>query len=137
MAGETIHIDGGYPVDISEGIVDLLRFAVHNEYEEHDDVYKNFAKIAKEEGFESIAGSFQMIANIEKCHGDRFAKFAQLLEENKLFISDVETAWMCLNCGNIYYGTQPPKECPVCHEDRGYYIRLSLAPYTCTSMFEN
>ncbi len=130
LAGTSIHIDGSYPVDISDDVTKLLRFAQHNEYEEHDDVYLHFAQKAKEEGFQKVAASFQMIAAIEKTHGDRFGLFADLLEQNKLFVSDVETAWMCLECGNIYRGTSVPKECPVCHHDRGYFIRLELAPYT-------
>lgn len=132
LGGENIHIDGAYPVDISTDIAKLLRFAQHNEYEEHDDVYLNFAEKAREEGFNMVAGSFQMIAQIEKTHGDRFGLFADLIEQNKLFVSDVETAWMCLECGNIYRGTSVPEECPVCHHDRGYFIRLELAPYTGT-----
>lgn len=130
LAGTSIHIDGSYPVDISDDVAKLLRFAQHNEYEEHDDVYLHFAQKAKEEGFQKVAASFQMIAAIEKTHGDRFGLFADLLEQNKLFVSDVEAAWMCLECGNIYRGTSVPKECPVCHHDRGYFIRLELAPYT-------
>lgn len=130
LAGENIAIDGAYPIDLSKEIAQLLRMAQHNEYEEHDDVYKNFANIAREEGFLEAASSFSMIAEIEKTHGDRFGKFADWLEQGKLFVSDVETAWMCLECGNIYYGTQVPEVCPVCHNDRGYFIRLELAPYT-------
>lgn len=129
LAGENIHIDGSYPVDISQDVAQLLRFAQHNEYEEHDDVYLHFAEKAKEEGFMRVAGSFQMIAQIEKTHGDRFGMFADLLEQNKLFVSDVETAWMCLQCGNIYRGKSVPEECPVCHHNRGYFVRLEFAPY--------
>lgn len=132
LSGENIQIDGAYPVDLSNDVAKLLRFAQHNEYEEHDDVYLHFAQKAKEEGFARIAGSFQLIAQIEKTHGDRFGLFADLLEQNKLFVSDVETAWMCLECGNIYRGTSVPEECPVCHHNRGYFIRLELAPYTGT-----
>ena len=58
MAGKTIEIDGGYPVDITDSISELLRYAQHNEYEEHDPVYKSFGDIAKEEGFPEIAASF-------------------------------------------------------------------------------
>lgn len=130
LGNENIHIDGSYPVDIHEDVAKLLRFAQHNEYEEHDDVYKAFAAKAKEEGFPEIASSFEMIAAVEKTHGDRFGLFADLLEQKKLFVSDVETAWMCLECGNIYRGTNVPLVCPVCHHDRGYFVRLELAPYT-------
>lgn len=130
LAGKNIQIDGAYPIDLNQDIAKLLRLAQHNEYEEHDDVYLHFAEKAKEEGFPQIAASFQMIAQIEKTHGDRFGMFADFLEQNKLFVSDVETAWMCLECGNIYRGKSVPKECPVCHHSRGYFIRLELAPYT-------
>lgn len=130
MSGETIHIDGGYPVDITDDVSKLLRMAQHNEYEEHDSVYQAFGEKAKEEGFDRIAASFFMIAGIEKVHGDRFGKFAKLLEENKLFVSDVKTGWMCLNCGFIYDGDKVPDKCPVCDSDKGYFIRLELAPYT-------
>ena len=77
LAGENIHIDGGYPVDLSDNLAELLRMAQHNEYEEHDDVYKRFGEKAKEEGFPAVASSFLMIAEIEKFHGDRFGRFAE------------------------------------------------------------
>lgn len=130
MAGENISVDGSYPVDIAKNTASLLRMAQHNEYEEHGDVYPSFARKAEEEGFPAIADSFRQIAEIEKVHGNRFGQFAEWLEEGKLFVSDVETAWMCLECGNIYRGTEVPPVCPVCHNDRGYFIRLELAPYT-------
>ncbi len=130
MAGETIQIDGGYPVDISQSVLELLRFAQHNEYEEHDPVYQAFGDKAMEEGFPKIAASFHQIAKIEKVHGDRFGRLADLIEQNKLFISDVECAWMCLNCGHIFTGKEAPQKCPVCEHDRGFFIRLELEPYT-------
>lgn len=129
MAGSTITVDGGYPVDISEDIAQLLEKAQHNEYEEHEPVYKTFADMAKREGFEQIAFSFSQIAKIEKVHGDRFGRYAQLLKEGKLFISDVEEEWMCLNCGFVFKGTRAPERCPVCHNDKGYFIRFELSPY--------
>lgn len=130
MAGKTIEIDGGYPVDITDSISELLRYAQHNEYEEHDPVYKSFGDIAKEEGFPEIAASFYGIAEIEKTHGDRFGAFADLLEQDKLFVSDVSCGWICLNCGHVQTGVKAPESCPVCHHDKGYFIRLTMAPYT-------
>lgn len=130
VAGENIAIDGSYPVDISKDAAELLRMAQHNEYEEHDDVYQNFANKAEEEGFLEIADSFRQIAKIEKIHGNRFGQFAEWLEKGELFAANVETAWMCMECGHIYRGTKVPPACPVCHNDRGYFVRLELAPYT-------
>ena len=133
MAGETIQIDGGYPVDITDSMVQLLRYAQHNEYEEYDDAYKAFGEKAMEEGFPKIANSFLQIAEIEKIHGDRFGQMADLLEQGKLFVSDVSCKWMCLNCGHVMEGTEAPVQCPVCDHNQGYFIRLELAPYTCAS----
>jgi rubrerythrin len=129
MAGQTIHIDGGYPVDISDNLAELLRMAQHNEYEEHDDVYQKFAAKAMEEGFPKVAASFKMIAEIEKFHGDRFGKFASYMEKNQLYVSDVSTGWICLNCGHIYEGTQAPEICPVCQHDKGFFVRVELSPF--------
>ncbi len=129
LGGETIHVDGGYPVDITEDLAELLRMAQHNEYEEHDDVYQRFGDKAKEEGFSRVAKSFYLIAEVEKMHGDRFGKFAKWLEENKLHISDVKMGWICLNCGFVYEGEAAPAFCPVCEHDRGYFVRLELSPF--------
>ena len=129
LGGETIFIDGGYPVDQYEKSLDYLKAAHHNEYKEFEDVYQNFAKTAKEEGFSQIATSFSMIAEIERTHGDRFQLFADYLEKNQLFVSEVETGWMCLNCGHIHRGTMAPSHCPVCHHEQGYFVRMELAPY--------
>lgn len=130
LSGENIHINGSYPVDIYESVLEVLRAAQHNEYEEFDPVYKAFGDKAMEEGFPKVAASFHHIAGIEKIHGDRFGQLADLLEQNKLFINDVECKWMCLNCGFVYEGKEAPMKCPVCDHDRGFFIRLELAPYT-------
>lgn len=129
MAGANIDVDGKYPVDLYDDVVKLLEAAQHNEYQEYEHEYKNFGNIAKEEGFPKIAATFHLISEIEKTHGDRFGRFADMLKNNQLFISNVETEWMCLNCGYIYKGTEVPKVCPVCNHDKGYFIRLELTPF--------
>lgn len=128
--GETIAIDGSYPVNLNTATAELLRAAEHNEFEEYDPVYRVFGEKANEEGFTKIGQTFFMIADIERTHGERFAMLAEQLEQGKLFVSDVACKWMCLNCGHIYEGLEAPKICPVCSHDQGFFIRLSLAPFT-------
>lgn len=130
FSGNNIEINGTYPIDIYDDVLKLLRAGQHNEYEEHDLVYKDFGDVANEEGFTNIGTAFHNIAEIEKIHGDRFGDLADLLEQNKLFVSDVKTKWMCLNCGFVFEGTAVPEKCPVCSHDKGYFIRLELAPYS-------
>ena len=130
LAGQTVAIDGTYPVDLTNDVKELLRKAQHNEYEEHDPIYKTFGDTAEREGFSAAAASFHKIAEIEKLHGNRFGCLADLLEQGKLFVSDVKCAWMCLNCGHVFEGTAAPKLCPVCQHDQGFFIRLEMAPWT-------
>ena len=129
VAGQTVAIDGTYPVDLTNDVKELLRKAQHNEYEEFDPVYKAFGETAREEGFAPVAASFQQIARIEQTHGNRFGHFADLLESGKLFVSDTQCGWMCLNCGHIHEGLEAPKSCPVCDHDQGFFIRLEMVPY--------
>ena len=127
---ESVEIDrAGYPIDCTDDIARLLSLAHDHEYEEYQDVYPAFADKAEEEGFKEIAAKFRMIAQIEKIHGDRFERFGRLLEQNKLFVSDVKTGWMCLNCGHVFEGTQVPAKCPVCDHEKGFFIRFELSPY--------
>lgn len=131
--GENIHIDGSYPVENGAWTPDrLLRSAQHNEYEEANTIYPSFAAVAREEGFLAVASTFEMIAAIEKTHGDRFGLLARRAEEGRLFTAQEEVAWLCLNCGHVHYGTQAPPICPVCKHAQGYFVRVEgteiLAP---------
>ena len=138
LSGETVTVDGTYPVDIDPSMQKILRAAEHNELEEHDVVYKSFAETAKEEGFPQIASTFELIAKIEKTHAERFGRYAQWMEQDLLFgLNDPlnagaarQTAWLCLNCGHIHTGPVAPKHCPVCHHDQGYFVREAEGPFT-------
>lgn len=126
---ENVTITANYPIDLPDQPVKLLELAREHELEEHGDIYPSFAGKAEEEGFAEVARHFRQIAEIEKVHAQRFERFAKLMRENKLFVSDVETGWICLNCGHVVTGKQAPAKCPVCSHEQGYFIRLELSPY--------
>ncbi len=126
---DNIVISAGYPVDRTEDPAQLLQLASAHEDDEFADIYPAFGEKAKEEGFPQIAATFQMIAAIEKVHSERFARFAKLMEQGRLFVSEVETEWICLNCGHVLKGLQAPERCPVCDHSRGYFIRMELSPF--------
>ena len=129
LDGETLRVDSGYPVDLSTSVSDLLRAARHNETEEWETVYPDFARVARDEGFNRIGDTFAAIAEIERSHAIRFGQFLNALDESTLFRADEPVAWLCQNCGHIHIGVEAPKACPVCHHDQGYFIRLDLMPF--------
>ena len=122
-------MDGTYPVDLFPDLLRQLRAAQHNEYQEWEHDYTGFAKVAKEEGFPQVSHLFSEIARVERIHGDRFGAFAQLLEQEKLFVADVKVKWMCLHCGHIVEGSAAPAACPVCKHPQGYFVRMELSPW--------
>ncbi|MBQ1234903.1 MAG: rubrerythrin family protein [Oscillospiraceae bacterium] len=129
LEGEELCVDGAYPVNLSNDVMTLLQQAADNENHEHSDVYARFAKTAYDEGFANVGAAFEMVANIERTHAERFSTFLELMRQDKLFVSDISCGWMCLNCGHVFEGTHVPEICPVCKHDRGFFIRLCLAPY--------
>ena len=129
LGGQTIRVDGTYQVDLYADLLDYLRAAQHNEYGEWEHDYANFARTAMEEGFPLVGKLFENIANVEKIHGDRFGRYADMLEQGQLFASDTKVEWMCLNCGYVVDATAAPAHCPVCRHPQGYFVRVELAPY--------
>lgn len=130
LSGETIYIDGGYPVDLQDTLEELLRAAEHNEKEEYEDVYQKFGDVAKEEGFHEVASAFYQIAEVEHTHHLRFAKVADMLRDGTFYENQAGGKWMCTNCGYIHEGKSVPKVCPVCRHEQGFFIPLELACYT-------
>ena len=86
LSGETVHIDGSYPIDQQDTLPELLRAAEHNEHEEYADVYQAFGDTAKEEGFLEAASAFYQIAEIEHVHEKRFGALADMLGSNMYII---------------------------------------------------
>ena len=129
LTGGAIFIDAGYPVDIYDTVLQTVRACQKGEYEEHGDIYPSFAQTAREEGFMDVAASFEMIAQIEKVHGDRYGFFGDKLESNTLFSSDKEEQWLCLNCGHVHTSKDAPKQCPVCQHPQGYFVLYAKSPF--------
>ena len=98
-----------------------LRDAAAGENEEWTKMYKEFAEVAREEGFHDIAEQFDGVAKIEKTHEERYLKLLKNFEEGKIFKKDEEVVWYCRNCGHLHYGKEAPETCPVCVHPRAHF----------------
>ncbi len=99
---------------------DNLKDAANGENYEWTEMYADFAKVAKEEGFEDLAKLFLGVANIEKHHEERYLKLLDNIENNTVFQKDEEVIWICRNCGHVYYGKDALKVCPVCNHPESF-----------------
>lgn len=100
--------------------IDNLKDAANGENYEWTDMYASFAKTAYEEGFDQIAKLFEMVAEIEKHHEERFRMLADNIEADKVFHKDEDVIWICRNCGHVYYGKDALKVCPVCNHKESF-----------------
>jgi len=98
-----------------------LLAAAEGENFEWTDMYAQFAKDAREEGFEDIAKLFDGVAAIEKEHEARYRKLLENLQGGLVFSKDGDAIWQCANCGHIVVGKQAPEVCPVCAHPQAYF----------------
>lgn len=98
-----------------------LEAAAEGENYEWTDMYVEFAKQARADGFEELAKKFESVAEIEKHHEERYRKLLANVHEKKVFSHDGNAIWVCRNCGHIVVGKQAPEVCPVCNHPQAYF----------------
>ena len=111
-------LKGGEIPSTLENLLD----AAEGEHYEWTDMYAEFAKTAREEGFTDIARLFEGVAKIEKEHEERYRKLLANIKEEMVFQREEVVAWECLNCGHIHYGKKAPEVCPVCTHPKAYFM---------------
>ncbi len=110
--------------DFLKGIGDTrenLKAAVEGEHYEYTQMYPEFERVAREEGFGEIADFFKEVAEVEEEHEKRYLALLRNVEEGKVFKRDKVVRWKCRNCGYIHKGTEAPEECPTCGFAQSYY----------------
>ncbi|MBO8183711.1 MAG: rubrerythrin family protein [Archaeoglobus sp.] len=99
-----------------------LKAAIEGEHYENTEMYPTFAEVAEKEGYKDIAERLRAISKAEEHHERRYRVLLEAVEKGTFFKRDKEVAWVCLECGYIHYGTEPPEECPSCGHPRAYYV---------------
>ena len=103
--------------------VENLESAANGENYEWTEMYDEFAKTAREEGFDHIAYLFEGVGKIEKEHEERFKKLLANVKDELVFSSEGDTIWICRNCGHVHIGKKAPLVCPICNHPQSYFER--------------
>ena len=98
-----------------------LLHAAEGENYEWTDMYAEFARVAKEEGFNEIAAKFTLVAKIEKTHEERYRALLKNCEMQQVFEKSEMTMWECRNCGHLVMGKKAPAICPVCNHPQSFF----------------
>ncbi|HHT47626.1 MAG TPA: rubrerythrin family protein [Firmicutes bacterium] len=124
LEGGEVEVQGAFPAGVIGTTAENLRAAANGENEEWTDMYPSFAKVAREEGFEEIAGIFEAIAVAERQHEKRFKKLLSNLEDGTVFKKEESVLWQCRNCGYVHEGNEAPKICPACAHPQAHFELL-------------
>lgn len=100
---------------------DNLLDCVTGENYEWTSMYADFAKDAKEEGFDDIARLFEGVGRIEKHHEERYQKLYDNIKNGSVFEKAEEKTWICAKCGNKHTGKVAPTICPICDHPQAYF----------------
>ena len=119
--GEAIEITASYPVALYEDTASNLKAAAMGENEEWTEMYPEFAKVAREEGFPEVAAAFDNISKVEYEHEKRYLALLNNINSEVVWKREEKVLWQCRNCGFILEAFAAPEKCPACLHPKSYF----------------
>lgn len=125
LEGGEVEISASFPAGVIGSTLENLKEAAGGEHYEYSEMYPGFAKTAREEGFQEIAGIFEAIAVAEKQHEKRYLDLAANIEAGRVFKRKETITWRCRNCGYLHEGNEAPATCPACDHPVDHFELLA------------
>jgi len=124
LEGGEAEVSAPFPAGVIGTTAENLKAAAMGENYEWTTMYKEFAEVARKEGFQEIATVFDAVRVAEKQHEKRYNDLRANIEAGRVFKRDKKVVWRCMNCGYLYEGTEAPKTCPACAHPQSYFELL-------------
>ena len=124
LEGGEVEITGAFPAGVIGTTLENLKDSAAGEHYEQTVMYPEFAKNAREEGFDTLAEVFEAIAVAEKQHEKRYMDLAANIEAGNVFKKDEKVTWRCRNCGYLHQGIEAPEVCPACDHPQAHFELL-------------
>ncbi len=115
---ENVHIDANYPFHAGS-LAENLKFAALDELSEAENIYPEFARIARDEGFEQIARKFEQVAMVEGNHRIIFEYLHEAFKDGSLYRAERPMLWICGDCGYMHTSKEAFTVCPLCGAKQG------------------
>lgn len=116
---DNIQINAGYPFKEKWNLTENFALAAED-HESEIKMYQSFEKTARSEGFEDVANTFKMLADVEKQHKKIFDDLHNQLKNGTLYKKDKATTWRCSGCGYEASSKEAWDECPLCKAKQGF-----------------
>jgi rubrerythrin len=125
LEGGDTEITAKYPAGMIKDTKSNLEAAAAGENAEWTNIYQDFAKTAKDEGFPEVTRAFEQISKVEKFHESRYRALINNIANSEVFKKKAVVQWHCLNCGYVFEGTEAPKACPACKHPQAFFEVLA------------
>ena len=125
LEGGEVEIKAAFPAGVIGSTAENLRAAAAGEHYEWESMYPEFAKVAREEGFEEIAKVFEAVVVAEKQHEKRYLGLLKNVEAGTVFKKGKKVVWRCRNCGYLHEGEEAPTLCPACAHPQAHFELLA------------
>ena len=116
---EEIEIKADYPFKEKWDLLDNLRFAAEDEAREAEEIYPEFARTARKEGFDDIAGLFENVVQVENCHKMLFTDLYNQMKDGTMYKKTAPVKWKCADCGYEATSAEAWQVCPLCQAKQG------------------
>lgn len=124
LEGGEVEISAAFPAGVIGSTADNLKAAAGGEHHEWESMYPEFAEIARQEGFDKIAATFEAIAVAEKHHEKRYLDLLSNIKAGTVFKKSEKVVWRCRNCGYLREGNEAPDVCPACMHAQAHFELL-------------
>jgi len=121
LEGGDAEIVASFPAGKIGTTLENLKASAAGEHEEYSEMYPEFAKVARQEGFDEIADVMEHIAIAETYHEERYNKLIENIENGTVFAKEEKITWRCQNCGYNHTGASAPDECPACAHPKAHF----------------
>ena len=116
---DNIDIASGYPFREKWDLVENLRLAAQDEEDEGTRIYPAYAKTAREEGFDDVAGLFDNVSKVEQKHARILKDLYHQFSTDTQYSKRKSVVWECPACGYQAEGKEAFETCPLCQEKQG------------------
>ena len=123
--GGELEVAWNFPAGVTLDTHANLLSAAELEKYVHSTMYRQFAEMARQEGFERAADTLDAISVAERQHEKLYRELAANLEHERAFSRAEEMTWRCRSCGYLHQGRQAPDKCPACVKPAGYFELLA------------
>ena len=98
-----------------------LEAILRQEREDSQVSFPEYARIAREEGFEDIALAFEAMACIDADQETKFADILAKIQNDQIFCKAEAHDWYCTRCGHVHHDVNAPETCSLCGATRRYF----------------